>query len=201
MKAGFSNIAAFCVNLAVAIMALRGVIMSYVNYKWGTFLYYTVLSNLFAAIACLLVCAFQLSGNVPQWVYGVQYAAVCCLTVTFLVVIFVLAPAAGEHGYRTMLLKGDMLYHHLLCPVLILVSFLLLERPTLPVHYALFAMLPTLLYGTITMLLNILRKLNGPYPFLHVYEQPVYMSIIWFIAIIGGSYLIALGIRALIVPR
>ena len=82
-----------------------------------------------------------------------------------------------------------------------LLTLILLERPQLPVRAAIYAMLPTLLYGTITMLLNILRKLNGPYPFLHVYEQPVYMSIIWFIAIIGGSYLIALGIRALIVAR
>jgi hypothetical protein len=33
--------------------------------------------------------------------------------------------------------------------------------------------------------------MDGPYPFLHVYEQPVYMSIIWFAAILGGAYFMA----------
>lgn len=197
MKSGFCSIAAFCVNLTVAVMAIRGAMTSYSHCKLGMLQYYTVLSNLFGAIACLLVCAFQLSGSVPQWAYGVQYAAACCLTVTFLVVVFVLAPTAGEHGYRAMLLKDDMLYHHLLCPILILISFILLERPSLPLRYAFFAMFPTLLYGTAALILNLLRKLDGPYPFLRVYEQSFYMSAFWFVAIIGGSYLIALGIRAL----
>ena len=42
-----------------------------------------------------------------------------------------------------------------------------------------------------------LRSLNmvGPYPFLHVYEQPVWASVLWFIAIPGGAYLIALLLR------
>ena len=31
----------------------------------------------------------------------------------------------------------------------------------------------------------------GPYPFLFVYEQPWYMSIIWSVVMLGGSYLLA----------
>ncbi len=197
MNARIANIAALILNLAIGVMALYGAVVSYSHCGIKTFQYYTVLSNLFGAVACLLVAGFQIAGKVPSWAYYVQYAASVCLTVTFLVVLFVLAPGAGEHGYKTMLLKEDMLYHHLLCPILILVSVILFERPELPVHCAFYAMLPTFVYGTVTLILNILRKLDGPYPFLHVYEQPVYMSVIWFIAIIGGSYLLALGIRAL----
>ena len=41
------------------------------------------------------------------------------------------------------------------------------------------------------LILNIAKLYVGPYPFLHVYEQPVYMSVFWILAIIGGNVLIA----------
>ena len=40
-------------------------------------------------------------------------------------------------------------------------------------------------------ILNIAKLYVGPYPFLHVYEQPVYMTVFWIFAIIGGNVLIA----------
>jgi len=33
--------------------------------------------------------------------------------------------------------------------------------------------------------------MNGPYPFLRVNEQPVYMSVLWVAVIMGGAYLLA----------
>ena len=192
------KIAAPCVNLAIAAMAIYGAAVSYAYYGIGTLKFYTVLSNLFGALACLLVAVFQIVGkDVPEWAYGVQLSAATCLTVTFLVVLFVLAPGAGEHGYRVMFTKDDMLYHHLLCPILMLVVFILMEHPKLPHCAAVYAMLPTLAYGVITLALNILKKLYGPYAFLHVYEQPAIVSVGWFLVIIGGSYGIAAGLRAL----
>ncbi len=57
--------------------------------------------------------------------------------------------------------------------------------------YRLFALTPTILYAAVAVTLNIAKVMDGPYPFLHVYEQPVYMSIIWFAAILGGAYFMA----------
>ena len=112
-------------------------------------------------------------------------------------VLFVLAPDAGKHGYRTLLTEGDMLYHHLLCPVLALIVLVALERPALPLRDAALAVIPTLVYAIITLILNLARRLDGPYPFLRVYRQPVSASAFWFVAILGGNYLIALAVRAI----
>ena len=190
-------------NLAIAGMAIYGVASAARHSGWSILKYYTQLSNLFGALACLLVAGFEISSlragkeKTPRWAYGVQFSAVCCLMVTFLVVLFVLAPDAGKHGYRTLLTEGDMLYHHLLCPVLALIVLVALERPALPLRDAAIAVIPTLIYAIIALILNLARRLDGPYPFLRVYRQPVSASAFWFAAILGGNYLIALAIRAM----
>ena len=43
-----------------------------------------------------------------------------------------------------------------------------------------------------------MRVVEGPYPFLRVYEQPVYMSIIWVIVILGSAYGIAFLLASLL---
>ena len=53
------------------------------------------------------------------------------------------------------------------------------------------ALLPTLVYALVLVILNLAKLVDGPYPFLKVYQQPVYMSCIWVLAILGGAYLIA----------
>lgn len=194
---------ALVLNLAIAGMAIYGSVSAARHSGWTILKYYTQLSNLFGALACLLIAGFEIQSlrigkdRTPLWAYGIQFSAVCCLMVTFLVVLFVLAPDAGKNGYRTMLTEGDMLYHHLLCPILILVVFVALERPALPLRAAALAVIPTLIYGIVTLVLNLARRLDGPYPFLRVYRQPVPMSVFWFVAIIGGNYLIALAVRAI----
>ena len=36
--------------------------------------------------------------------------------------------------------------------------------------------------------------MSGPYPFLRVYDQPIWTPACWFVAIAGGAYLVALAI-------
>ncbi|HPF53799.1 MAG TPA: hypothetical protein PLM48_04040 [Clostridia bacterium] len=52
-------------------------------------------------------------------------------------------------------------------------------------------MTPTLLYAIVIIILNIAKLLVGPYPFLHIYEQPWYMSIVWIAVILGMATLLA----------
>ena len=189
MKRQMPRLLALIANLAVAGMALYGTATAARHSGWSILKYYTQLSNLFGALACLAIAGFEIKSicakreKTSVWAYCIQFSAVCCLMVTFLVVLFVLAPDAGKNGYRTMLTQGDMLYHHLLCPILIL------------------AVIPTLIYGIVTLILNLARELDGPYPFLQVYRQPAIASVGWFVAIIGGNYLIALAVRAVSKPR
>ena len=91
-----------------------------------------------------------------------------------------------------LLCTSSMLYHHLLNPMAALLSYLLLERePHLPRSDVRWALLPTLAYAAVILPLNILRVIVGPYPFFEVYHQPVYVSILWAVGLLGVNYLYA----------
>lgn len=181
-------------NLAVAVLSAVGTVLSYAHNGAAMLRFYTVDSNLFAMLACLVYAVFllrQLTGGkpVPVWAAMAKYMAVCCLGVTFVVVVAVLAPMYGLQGYRMMLFSGDMLYHHFLCPVLAALSFFLFDRVPLPARRAArIALLPTALYAAVLVLLNLTKAVVGPYPFLMVYRQPVWASCLWCGLILGGAY-------------
>ena len=102
------------------------------------FTYYTEDSNIFAAVVCAMVAVCQLwciftGGELPRWLKRLKFMATSCLLLTFLTVVFVLAPMNGEGGLYMLLCTSSMLYHHLLNPMAALLSYLLLERePHLP---------------------------------------------------------------------
>ena len=126
-------------NLAVVRMEPIAIRMSWEAVGEQALTFYTENSNLFSAAVCLLVAVCQLwallSGRaLPRWVKRLKFIAACCLTLTFLTVVFVLAPYYPDEGGVVFLLtESSMLYHHLLNPVLVFVSFVFLERePRLP---------------------------------------------------------------------
>ncbi len=169
-------------NLSVTVLSAVGTAISFGKHGYQMFQFYTVDSNIFAMLACAVYAAFLIrklivNKEIPEWAAMVKYAAICCLAVTFLVVVTVLAPISGVRGYQMMLLSDDMLYHHLLCPVLAALSFFLFDRVPFKVRKAAqFALLPTAVYAVVIVILNLVRVVVGPYPFLMVYRQPVYMS-------------------------
>lgn len=195
------------INAVIVILESIAVVLSYKEMKTGMFVFYTVLSNIFLGVSSLLVCVFSvpvLSGkrdSLPVFVSRMKYMATCVVTVTFLVVVFILTPTtAGENSIwknlMFLLLYGSMLYMHFLCPVLAILSYTVFEKPqsynkTLP----LYAMVFTLLYAAVLIPLNIVGKVRGPYPFLMVREQSVLASIIWSVVVLGFAYLIAIGIN------
>ena len=63
------------------------------------------------------------------------------------------------------------------------------------------SLLPTAVYAVCSTTGNALKIMNGPYPFLRVYEQPLYMSVIWFVLILSLAYIIALVIYKISVFR
>lgn len=180
-------------------MELIAFFLSFKRNNMNMFLFYTEDSNYFAGIVCLIVAIYQIrslvlkSDNIPQIVRKLKYIAVCQLVLTFLVVVCVLAPmAGGVEGYKYMLLENSMLYQHLLCPIIAFVSFIYFERESkLPKNSSLIAVIPTIIYAIIMVLLNIFKVIEGPYQFLMVYKQSVLVSIIWFIVIIGAIFLIS----------
>lgn len=173
-------------NLAVVLMEPAAIRMSWEAVGNQTFTFYTENSNVFSAVVCLLVVLAQLRGLVtgrplPRWVKTLKFIAACCLTMTFLTVVLVLAPYYPEQGGVVFLLtESSMLYHHLLNPLCVFVSFVFLERdPKLPARCIPLALAPTVLYGSVALWANIRRLIVGPYPFLMVYEQTPAQSVLW----------------------
>lgn len=195
------------INLALIIMELYALISSYIKTQSGFFSYYTQDSNIFALIACVISLTFTLRAlikgkAVPEWVTALKYMAVCCLAVTFFVVVTVLAPPYGLLGFKIALFRGNAVFLHLLCPVIAVCSFIIFESEhELTAAQTFYALIPTVIYAMIALILNLAGTLTGPYPFLHVYEQPVYMTVIWFVLILGIAYVLALIIKLLACGR
>ena len=193
--------AALAVNLLIVILEILAFSRSLPVYGMRIFVYYTEDSNLLSLIASIVFAASaglalrNGKDSVPVSVRTLRYVATCCLTVTFLTVTFVFAPMIGKGGIRMMLLSGAMLFTHLLCPVAAVLSFLLLEhRPVLMKKTVWIALIPTVLYAAVAVLLNILRVWKGPYMFLLVYEQPVWASVLWGIMILSGACFVGKGL-------
>ena len=159
------------------------------------FQYYTQDSNYFAMIVSILflviACRTDREKPLPQWVVLLRYMATCLLSVTFLVVIFILSPIGGINGYYTLLFTGSMPFEHLLCPLLSFFSLILFEEPPKLKSASLFALIPTLLYAAVAVPLNVAKIWHGPYPFFYVYEQPWWQSVLFALIIPIGAYMVA----------
>lgn len=179
-------------NASIIVLELIGTALSFRNGGFRNLMWYTVLSNVFALVSSIafLVSYLRRGGKVGFIAGMLRYLASCCLAVTFLTVIFVLVPmAVPGRGAANVLYKGPQLYHHILCPILSALSFIFVERGMrINKKATAAACAPTLLYALVFIVLNLLRAVRGPYPFLHVYEQPWFLSVIWFLVIGGISF-------------
>ncbi len=106
--------------------------------------FFTALSNVFCAAACLLTAVFRLCGGVPQAVLWLKFVGTAAVSVTFLTVMCFLGPVV--YDYKKML-SGPDLWLHLVCPVLAVVSLIAWDRPRAPFGLVLLGALPVLLYG------------------------------------------------------
>ena len=192
--------AAFCLVLQILIILgeMRAIALSAGGYRAFVYAYYTWDSNLLllltavlTAVSCVRILAGK-SDAVSSPLRFLRYVSTCCTALTFLVVLLILAPMLGPSGFSRLLLTGNLAYMHFICPVLALISFLFAEdHRDLRFRHSLYAMIPTALYAVVIITLNVTRTVSGPYPFLLVYEQPLYASLLWFVGVLGGAWLIA----------
>jgi hypothetical protein len=172
-------------NILIVIGGLLGIILQLS--KGGVdLIYYTNLSNIFAMIVSILFIIFYKSKK--EFIKDLRFMATSCLTVTFLVVLLVLSPMYG-FNYKLLMFTNVFFLFHTLCPLLSIISYLFFEERSKKLYLG---FLFTLIYGVIVITLNIFRAIEGPYPFLKLYEQSIVVSVFWFIAITGGSYLIGI---------
>ncbi len=173
-------------NIAIVLLEIVGLIYSIDEYGWGMFRFYTQDSNIFALFSSIVLLMYLSKGDeVPKWLTKVRYVAVLLLTITFVISAVVLGPRYGRDYFR-MFTDGSKLYYHLLCPILYFVSFFAFERRVpKEKNCILVGLLPTIVYAIVLVILNLLRIVDGPYPFLRVYDQSIFESFVWAIGIFG----------------
>lgn len=186
-----NNKNAYALNLIIIILELVGITMSLVCYGKFDLTYYTQDSNLLGLISAFIYIVYLKKDNIPKWVSILKYISVLCLTVTFLVVLLILGPMYN-FNYLALFFEPTMFIYHLSVPIIAFISFVFYEIHDIHgIKDNLRAIYYTIIYGIITLILNILNVMHGPYPFLYVHENPIYMSVIYFTVIILGSFGIA----------
>ena len=157
--------------------------------------FFTTLSNILCAAACLLTALAMNAGGVPEWIWTLKYIGTAAVTVTMLTVLLFLAPSFGK-GALKVLLSGTDLFMHLITPLLALVSFCVFERRGMTFCQSLWGLLPVVLYGPL-YLYKILfappeKRWEDFYGFNKQGKWPVA-----FAAMVAGTFAICMGIMAL----
>lgn len=182
---------AVIMNTVILLLEICAIFFSGRQVNFMSLRYYTDSSNCFSLFACSLMLVangkrmHNKDYHIPRIIRLIKYMSVCCLTVTFIVVITILAPFSGEDGYRKMLFEGAALFKHFLCPVLAFLTYIFFESDSdMKIRYMYYALVPTMIYGGFAIYYNYKRVIHGPYPFLYVYEQPLYATVSWGVVIL-----------------
>jgi len=182
-------------NLLLFILEFIGLIICYIEVNTDMFFFYTQLSNIFLGIAALInaIAGIKAYKNkkpaIPNSNFKLFHAAASATTVTITVVICILSFMYGD--LIALLTRGSMLFTHTLCPILGIIIHCYFAPRIFKPSDALRALIFTLLYAIIIISLNLLRIIRGPYPFLYIYDQPLWTTILWIIVIFGIAYALA----------
>ena len=187
-KNGFQKrktIASLAMNLAIVFMAIAGVTLSYYGIDFmkkdytvrgaTIFLLFTYQSNLLMLIpsALLVICDIRLlcgkASGIPNFVLVLKLAFTVGVAITFLVVLFFLAPI-NEHGFFASYANSNVFFH-LLLPLFAIVSFVFFEPAESIKFFHLFASLAhTTAYMTVYTVFVSFHLVDGaPDPYYDFY--------------------------------
>jgi len=186
-------------NIGIIISVIIGIILIGQRDGLALFKWYTVLCNIFTGIIALLFVIYSSIGIAkkvenPVWLEKFRYFSTCTVTLTIVVVATILAPSKNPGGHKTMMLESFGLYLHTICPLLSIISLLVFEQPKITFKDTLFAILPTLSYAVVLIILNVADVLTGPYFFLQVKKQGPLMTVVWTIVLSTAAYIFNIGI-------
>lgn len=163
------------------------------------FRYFTIDSNVFSAIASLLLAIFEIlilckkKENTPVAISLLKFMGTIAVAVTFFTVLLFLGPTQGYQG----MYDGTNAFLHLICPLLVMFSYLFTEFG-LDEKYntfiePLFGLGPVLVYGIVYMVLVVGTKTWEDFYGFNRGD----MWYVSFIAMFCATYLLGLGHRAL----
>ena len=176
-------------NILLIVLASLGLYFSIVDKN--AFLYYSDNAGMFALSSSIIYVIVILTKKEPNFLsLALRYVSTTCLVLT-LVGTFYVATTTGEN-YLDSFIKGSHLFNNLLCPIVSFVSFTLFEgdRRLNKKKTIWYALIPTVIYGVIMLVCNVTNTFTGPYSFMMINDNPVYLTVIVFIVTIILNYVI-----------
>lgn len=176
-------------NILLIVLAGLGLYFSIVDKN--AFLYYSDNAGMFALSSSIIYVIVVLTRKEPNFLsLALRYVSTTCLVLT-LVGTFYVATTTGEN-YLDSFIKGSHLFNNLLCPIVSFVSFTMFEgdRRLNKKKTIWYALIPTVIYGIIMLVCNVSNTFTGPYSFMMINDNPVYVTVIVFIVTIILNYVI-----------
>lgn len=159
------------------VLELAGLAYAVSSRGLGTLIYYTQGSNLFNAFVCAWGLFAYSRPQVSSLFTNIRFLANGALLMTAFVTVTVLIPTGGD--WRDLLIERSGLFHHTLCPLLSVLSYVYLEEHTPQKRVLWLPIGVTISYGLVMLILNGLGLYSGPYFFFKVLSQPVLVTIFW----------------------
>ena len=176
-------------NILLIVLAGLGLYFSIVDKN--AFLYYSDNAGMFALSSSIIYVIVVLTKKEPNFLsLALRYVSTTCLVLT-LVGTFYVATTTGEN-YLDSFIKGSHLFNNLLCPIVSFVSFTIFEgdRRLNKKKTIWYALIPTVIYGIIMLVCNVSNTFTGPYSFMMINDNPVYVTVVVFIVTIILNYVI-----------
>lgn len=150
------------------------------------FRYFTIDSNILAAVASAVLCACFFRGVTPVWARVLKYVGSVAVTVTFLTVVFFLGPTMGYD----IMFTGSSFFLHLVCPLLCLASLYLTEADEpLPAIAWPAGVLPVIVYGLVYLVMVIVVPPDVGWPDFYGFN----MGGLWYVSL-AAMYLLTTGL-------
>ena len=170
------NIAIFCLTLYTCWWTYnvfeRG---KTVKQKKEMFRFYTYNSNILSAAASLIILIYELfslsngAAALPEWAVLLRLVATTSVAVTFLTVVFFLAPVMGVKAMYTK----DAFYMHLVGPVLAVIQFVFVENSfNISFPLSLLGVSTVIIYAVIYLIKVVkIGEDNGGWPDFYFFNQ------------------------------
>lgn len=161
---------------------------------WHIFRFFTNDGNIFCMVVSLINVIYlsysliHKKCGIPKWLYLLNLMSAVSGLLIFFTVLFVLFPFYGSILFVGYL----MIVLHCLNPILVSISFLFTMHYDCKKYEGAFGMVPMAIYGIPILILIFAKVLKGdliPYPFLRVYDNPWWITLLMIIGMFGGCAL------------
>ena len=163
---------------------------------FAIFRYFTIDGNIFICVSSIVIMSYLIYAyikkkDIPNYIYILHLMSAVSSLLIFLTVMVVLLPYYGS----ILLIGYIMIVLHATNPIIAVLSFLFLYKNKITNRLALLGIMPMAVYGIIAIILVASKVWTGnliPYPFLKLYDNPWWQSVLYITSMFGGSALAGL---------